>query len=301
MRQPTVLFNLVVPLAIVCATPFAAAQTPAEPVSIVKASVARLKVEAEKMGVPRIAGTEQIAGKDVPSVYFGQTRISNNADVAADLAARAGGSKLTVYAKSGDKFTAVASNIVLDGGRLLMGQPLFIGDKPEATLRAGEGVYGGRTYLNGSRASMMSGFEPIKDGDGAVIGVYNLLLSPMQYCEATRTLFPHGGARPLLFVDGKSDSERKGMSELVDCETVALSWFDGCNRNEDGASITPGGDVKRTGAGSTTLMACTDPSIEPRARAMNVALSSMSHWRVDGRNMLILEGGGHELIFGPEK
>ena len=60
---------------------------------------AQLKAEAEKIGTPRVAGSEQIAGQAVPSLYFGETKINNNIDIIADLAARVGGNKIAIYVR----------------------------------------------------------------------------------------------------------------------------------------------------------------------------------------------------------
>jgi hypothetical protein len=44
----------------------------------VKKAMALLKAKTSKLGAPSIKGKEMVAGKSVPALYFGQTKLNNN-------------------------------------------------------------------------------------------------------------------------------------------------------------------------------------------------------------------------------
>lgn len=46
----------------------------------VKGAMDLLESMASKLGPPKIEGTDAVAGKDVPAIYFGSTKMNNNFD-----------------------------------------------------------------------------------------------------------------------------------------------------------------------------------------------------------------------------
>ncbi len=46
-----------------------------------KATIADLDARLAKIGAPKVDGTETVAGKTVPALYFGDRKINNNYDV----------------------------------------------------------------------------------------------------------------------------------------------------------------------------------------------------------------------------
>lgn len=46
-----------------------------------KATIADLDARLTKIGAPRIEGTDEVAGKKVPAIFFGDRKINNNFDV----------------------------------------------------------------------------------------------------------------------------------------------------------------------------------------------------------------------------
>jgi hypothetical protein len=46
-----------------------------------KATIADLDARLAKIGAPKINGTEVVAGKTVPAIFFGDRKINNNCDV----------------------------------------------------------------------------------------------------------------------------------------------------------------------------------------------------------------------------
>ena len=76
----------------------------------VHASMAAIKAKTVKLGPPRIEGTEAVAGKDVPALYFGTTKMNNNFDVVDDVVKENGGTA-TLFVKAGDEYVRVATNV----------------------------------------------------------------------------------------------------------------------------------------------------------------------------------------------
>ena len=61
-----------------------------------KATIADLDSRLAKIGAPRIEGTESVAGKAVPAIYFGDRKINNNYDV-VDAVRKAHSATATVF------------------------------------------------------------------------------------------------------------------------------------------------------------------------------------------------------------
>ena len=53
-----------------------------------------LKSMAAKMGPPKIEGTDTVAGKQVPAIYFGSTKMNNNFDLVDEVVKQVGGTSL---------------------------------------------------------------------------------------------------------------------------------------------------------------------------------------------------------------
>ena len=132
-------------------------------------SMAALKDQTAKLGAPKIDGKDAVGGRDAPALYFGSTKMNNNFSVVDAVAEQGGrGMAATLFVKSGDQFIRVTTNVstrVGSGrgiGTILTGPAL-------ESIKAGNAYYGkapvlGRPYI--------SGYEPIKDASGAIIGVY---------------------------------------------------------------------------------------------------------------------------------
>src|SRR5215207_4840532 len=67
----------------------------------VKTAMDLLESMANKLGPPKIEGTDTVAGKQVPAIYFGSTKMNNNFDLVDEVAKEAGGTA-TIFVKSGD-------------------------------------------------------------------------------------------------------------------------------------------------------------------------------------------------------
>src|SRR6476620_1189559 len=132
-------------------------------------SMAALKDQTAKLGTPKIDGNDAVGGRDAPALYFGSTKMNNNFSIVDAVAEQGGrGMAATLFVKSGDQFIRVTTNVstrVGSGrgiGTILSGPPL-------ESIRAGNAYYGKAPILG---TPYISGYEPIKNATGTIIGVY---------------------------------------------------------------------------------------------------------------------------------
>ena len=130
-------------------------------------AMADLKAATAKMGAPKLDGKEAVSGKDASALYFGTTKVNNNFD-AVDAVVKANGGTATLFAKTGDEYVRVSTNVPKDNGRAT-GTILDPKGKAIVEINAGKAFYGevdilGKPYI--------TGYEPIKDASGAVIGIW---------------------------------------------------------------------------------------------------------------------------------
>ncbi len=132
-------------------------------------SMASLKAMSAKLGAPKLEGKEAVGGKDAPALYFGSTKINNNFDVVDAVSKEDGkGMTATFFVKSGDEYIRVSTSVPKpDGSGRAIGTVLA-GPALES-IKAGKAHYGEVPILGNP---YMTGYEPMKDGSGNVIGIY---------------------------------------------------------------------------------------------------------------------------------
>ena len=147
-----------------------AAQSPllAGPAEDVQAAMQVLKSKAAALGAPSIKGEEAVAGKTVPAIYFGESKMNNNFALVDEVQKEKGGTA-TIFVKSGNDFVRVATNVKKDDGSRAIGTLLDPKGKAIAAISKGESFYGevpilGKPYI--------TGYEPIRNASGEIIGVY---------------------------------------------------------------------------------------------------------------------------------
>ncbi len=133
----------------------------------VKAAMDMLKAETAKLGAPKLDGKEAVSGKDASALFFGTTKINNNFTI-VDAVVKAHGGTATLFAKTGDEYVRVSTNVPKDNGRAT-GTILDPKGKAIVEINAGKAFYGevdilGKPYI--------TGYDPIKDASGAVIGIW---------------------------------------------------------------------------------------------------------------------------------
>lgn len=133
-------------------------------------AMALLKAEAAKLGPAEIKGEDPVAGKNVPALFFGQTKMNNNFTLVDEVQQQTGAAA-TLFVRSGDEFVRVATNVKKDDGSRAVGTVLDPKGKAIVAIRNGEAYYGeanilGKTYV--------TGYEPIRgtDANANAIGIY---------------------------------------------------------------------------------------------------------------------------------
>jgi len=129
-------------------------------------SMKALKDQTAELGAPKIEGKEAVGGKDTPALYFGSTKMNNNLALVDKVAKEGGeGMAATLFVKSeGDNYIRVATTLPTALGSEL-GGPAF------DSINAGNPYYGEAPVVG---IPCVTGYEPIKDTSGAIIGVYSV-------------------------------------------------------------------------------------------------------------------------------
>lgn len=135
----------------------------------VQKSMASLKAMTARLGAAKIEGREAVGGKDAPTLYFGSTKINNNFDIVDAIGKEDGsGMTATLFVRNGDEYIRVSTSVQKpDGSGRAIGTVLA-GPALES-IKAGQPHYGEVPILG---TPYVTGYEPIKDASGAIIGVY---------------------------------------------------------------------------------------------------------------------------------
>ena len=134
----------------------------------VKTAMDILKSKAEKLGPPKIEGTDAVAGKPVPAIYFGSSKQNNDFTLVDEVVKEAGGTA-TIFVKSGDEYVRVATNVKKDDGSRATGTILDPKGKAIVAIKKGEAFYGDVDILG---KPYTTGYDPIFDAAKKVIGIY---------------------------------------------------------------------------------------------------------------------------------
>ena len=133
-----------------------------------KASMAALIAKTASLGAPKVEGVDPVGGKDAPALYFGSTKINNSFDI-VDAVTKEQGGVATLFVKSGDEFIRVATNVKKNDGSRAIGTVLDPKGPVIGVIRKGEAYYGDANILG---KPYLTGYEPIRDAQNTVIGVY---------------------------------------------------------------------------------------------------------------------------------
>jgi hypothetical protein len=128
----------------------------------VKASMATLKAETEKLGTPKVQGSD---------LYFGTTKVDKSIvkDVVRKHGMKENKGAVTLFVKNGDQYVRVLTTVMKEDGTRAVGTPLDTNNPAIAKLNKGEAYYGDATVFG---KTYDAGYEPIKDASGTVIGAY---------------------------------------------------------------------------------------------------------------------------------
>jgi hypothetical protein len=131
-----------------------------------KATIADLDARLAKIGAPKIDGTDTVAGKQVPALFFGERKINNNYDV-VDAVRKAHEATATVFVKDGEEFTRVSTNVLTPEGKRGTGTQLAR-NAAYAAVSKGQQYCGPIDVLG---TAFDACYNPIKDAAGKIIGV----------------------------------------------------------------------------------------------------------------------------------
>jgi hypothetical protein len=134
----------------------------------VKTAMELLKSMADKLGPPKIEGMDIVAGKQVPAIYFGSTKMNNNFSLVDEVVKELGGTA-TIFVKNGEEFVRVATNVKKDDGSRATGTILDPKGKAIASIQKDEAFYGEVDILG---KPYVTGYEPIRDPSKGVVGIY---------------------------------------------------------------------------------------------------------------------------------
>jgi methyl-accepting chemotaxis protein len=129
-------------------------------------TMADLQARLAKLGAPSLRGAERLGDREVPGLYFGNTKLNKQYGAVDDLK-KACGATATLFVKSGDDFVRVSTNVLTPEGTRGVGTPLARAKAYEAVSR-GE-VFCGEVDVLGKLFDAC--YSPIKDARGGVIGV----------------------------------------------------------------------------------------------------------------------------------
>ena len=100
-------------------------------------------------------------------LYFGSTKINGDYTVVDAIKGKHGGTA-TVFAKQGANYIRISTN-VMKAGKRAVGTPLDPSGPAKAAIDAGTGFYGPVDILG---KIYQTGYEPISDNEGKVVGIY---------------------------------------------------------------------------------------------------------------------------------
>lgn len=127
-----------------------------------------LKSSADGLGAAKVEGTDEVAGKTVPALIFGTTKMNNNFPLVDGVVKKVGGTA-TMFVKSGDDYVRVTTNVKKDDGSRAIGTILDPAGKAIVAIKKGEAFYGEVTILE---KPYVTGYEPVFDAAKKVIGIY---------------------------------------------------------------------------------------------------------------------------------
>jgi hypothetical protein len=134
----------------------------------VKTAMELLESMAIELGPPKIEGTEAVADKEVPAIYFGSTKMNNNFELVDEVVKQAQ-CTATIFVKSGDNYVRVATNVKKHDGSRAIGTILDPKGKAIESIKRDEAFYGEVDILG---EHYITGYKPIRDSSNNVIGIY---------------------------------------------------------------------------------------------------------------------------------
>jgi cache 3/cache 2 fusion protein/LTXXQ motif family protein len=262
----------------------------AQDARVIKA-MAALKDQTAKLGAPKIEGKEAVGGKDAPALYFGSTKMNNNFTVVDEVAKEDGrGMTASLFVKDGDEYVRVATNVPKpDGSGRAIGTVLA-GPAFEA-ITAGKTYYGTAPILG---TPYITGYEPIKDASGAIIGVYYVGYSRSDLDVKVEARLAY--AKTML---GITDAQAAAWKAYEDVSRANVQGLQAAQQalmsmEQSGSAI----DRMRAKTGMMQARLDARKALEPVTEALYNVLTPEQRQRADVLFLLLGSSGG--LTFSPE-
>ncbi len=184
----------------------------------VESGMRLLRSRALEFGRPRREGVFPVAGVDVTGLHFGDETMNAEfslVDATTDLV----GGTATLFARTGDDFVRVSTNVEKADGSRAVGTKLNPQGRAYPRIMAGDAYRGLVTILG---RPFVTGYDPIVDATGTVIGIYYVGYPVVEMQElgeaiADMTLLDHGF---VALVDAQGDVVFRSDSAPDDVSTV---------------------------------------------------------------------------------
>jgi PAS domain S-box-containing protein len=134
----------------------------------VQDSMRVMQSEALALGAPSAGAPVHVGDRTVPDLRFGGESVAMRFTIVDKITALMGGTA-TFFTRAGDDFVRISTDVRNADGSRAVGTILDPRGPAIAAIRQGHPFYGvvdilGRSYL--------TGYEPIRSGNGAVVGIY---------------------------------------------------------------------------------------------------------------------------------
>lgn len=140
----------------------------AEGLDAVRHSMQTMKAKAAQLGLPDVKAAEPSAKKNVPTLWFGTTKMNDNFALVDELQ-KANGGVATFFVKNGSDFVRISTNVIKADGTRAVGTLLDPKGKVYETIGRDKSFYGNANILG---KPYVTGYEPIHDSTGRVVGIY---------------------------------------------------------------------------------------------------------------------------------
>ncbi len=134
----------------------------------VKSGISLLKSKSLAKGQPMQGDITSFSGGQAYSLSFGEEEMINNFSIVDELKDIMGGTA-TIFSKNNGDFVRISTNVMKDNGQRAIGTILDPSGPASAAIQKGQSFYGVVEILG---SSYMTGYEPIMDGNDAIIGIW---------------------------------------------------------------------------------------------------------------------------------
>jgi signal transduction histidine kinase/DNA-binding response OmpR family regulator len=156
--------------------------------NLVHASMRVLQADTARLGPPSIRSVTGPDGALRDDLFFGGQPMSGSFEI-VDAVKQMMGGTATIFLRRGDRFVRITTNVQRDDGSRAVGTELDPKGKAIEKIRQGKSFYG---VVNILGSPYITGYEPVRDTSGQVIGIYYVGY-PLKQLELVREALKQGG------------------------------------------------------------------------------------------------------------